>query len=143
MSDWLKTAWAALVNAPRSRSETFDLPHVGVPVTGHGAVGIEFARLMAQTDRRMAEEEGEWVARLRADGVKAAHPDDGWVDRHLNEVYLCYPQFNDGLGIGARLALGWPDRYRIVRVTGSRALTIDPSMIYWRFEVAREGVKSS
>ena len=64
--------------------------------------------------------ERRWVAQLRFAGIKAAHPDDGWVDRKKNEVFLCYPQFNDGLQVGDRLALGSADHHRIVVVTGMR-----------------------
>lgn len=68
-------------------------------------------------DRDMAREEREWIASLRAKGVKAAHPDDGWVDRDVNRVHLCYPQFDDGLEVGDVLALGWPWRAtRLVRI---------------------------
>lgn len=71
-------------------------------------------------DDHTAQREREWIAGLRAQGVKAAHPDDGWVDRERNLVHLAYPQFNDGLGVGDLLALGWSDdRMRIVRVMGT------------------------
>lgn len=56
------------------------------------------------------------VDRLRAAGIKACHPDDGWVRRECptrpeiaGSVYLCYPQFNDGPDIGDTIALGWDD----------------------------------
>ncbi len=65
----------------------------------------------------MESEEKEWIKKLRADGIKASHPDDGWVDRDVNKVFLSYPQFNDGIQIGDRIALGWSWEYRIVRVT--------------------------
>lgn len=76
-------------------------------------------------DQRMRGEESTWVAGLRAQSVKAAHPDDGWVDRDRNRIHLAYPQFNDGLAVGDLLALGWPwraDEVRVVRVTGFSAL---------------------
>lgn len=53
---------------------------------------------------------------LRRNGVKAAHPDDGWVNRERNGVRFCYPQFNDGAGVGDTVALGWPDRHRLVTI---------------------------
>jgi hypothetical protein len=72
------------------------------------------------TWRSRQEEERDWIAGLCAQGIKAAHPDDGWVDREKNRVHLEYPQFGSSrsLQIGDLLALGWPDRTRIVRVTG-------------------------
>ena len=117
-------------------SETFSLPGGGT-VTGNSEVGIRAARGMRDHAEQMAREEAEWVAALRHIGVKAAHPDDGWVNRETNEVYLCYPQFNDGLQAGDRLALGhgWSgEKQRIVTVIGKRALILDPSMIYWKFQ---------
>lgn len=61
----------------------------------------------------------EWIDKLRALGVKAAHPNDGWVDRDLNRVHLTYPHFAGRLEVGDLLALGSPTYgTRIVRVTG-------------------------
>ncbi|MFN9913434.1 MAG: hypothetical protein ACK53L_12660, partial [Pirellulaceae bacterium] len=57
-----------------------------------------------------------WIAKLRNEGIKAAHPDDGWVDRIKNEVQFVYPQFNDGVCVGDRIALGWPTEWRTVTV---------------------------
>ncbi|WP_206687265.1 hypothetical protein, partial [Streptococcus pseudopneumoniae] len=51
--------------------------------------------------------EAQWVADLRAAGYKAAHPNDGWVNRGSMELFLSYPQFNDGAGIGDFVMLGW------------------------------------
>lgn len=64
----------------------------------------------------------DWIAKLRAKGVKAAHPDDGWVDRENSTVCFCYPQFDDGPQVGDRIALGWPDGHRVVIVT---AISVD------------------
>lgn len=91
-------------------------------------------------DRDMARQERDWVADLRARGVKAAHPNDGWVDRDLNRIHLAYPQFSDGLGVGDLLALGWPWREtRIVRITGTseNRLAVDHAgPWYLHFETA-------
>lgn len=88
-------------------------------------------------------EQRQWVADQRALGCKAAHPDDGWVDREANTVGLCYPQFNDGLGVGDVLALGWAGcDVRYVRITGRvpNRLAILPSEGRWTFEpLAEEG----
>jgi hypothetical protein len=78
-------------------------------------------------ERDLVAEERAWIERLRDEGVRAAHPDDGWVNREESYVSLMYPQFNDGLATGSLLALGWPgdnkgvfSGYRIVRVTEIR-----------------------
>jgi hypothetical protein len=63
-----------------------------------------------------------WIADLRERGIKAAHPDDGWVDRNENSILFCYPQFNDGVDVGDFVALGHPDKYRIVQITDFRDL---------------------
>lgn len=61
--------------------------------------------------------EQKWIAELRANGIKAAHPDDGWVDRKENSVLFAYPQFNDGVKAGDLVALGWHfNKTRIVRI---------------------------
>lgn len=62
-------------------------------------------------------EKTDWISNLRAAGIKAAHPDDGWVDRTENRVAFAYPQFDDGADVGDMVALGWPDRFRLVKVT--------------------------
>ena len=90
-------------------------------------------------DDRMHDDKKAWIARLRDHGVKAAHPDDGWVDRERNRVHLCYSDFNDGLQVGDLLALGAPWRdTRIVRIVGSSdnrlAVGIEPRPWYWHFE---------
>ena len=82
-------------------------------------VGALVARVFADRDR----EKREWIARLRVNGVKAAHPDDGWVDRPLfgaKTVHFANPQFCDGLEPGDLVAIGQPcdqdSRHRIVRL---------------------------
>lgn len=96
----------------------------------------------------MDREEREWIESLRAQGVKAAHPDDGWVDRERNAVTFTYPQFNDGAGVGDLIALGWPQhmhkqpQHRIVRLTGSYERGVFMSQRYWAFE-AVDGVADS
>jgi len=74
---------------------------------------------------KIAEERGIdkqlWIKNLRELGIKAAHPDDGWVDREENSVYFAYPYFNDKPKKGDLIVLGWPDnKNRIVRVIESK-----------------------
>ena len=80
----------------------------------------------------------DWTTRLRAMGVKLAHPDDGWVNRERCTFALSwYPQFDDHPEEGDLIAFGSPpyrehyvlryseksgeeyagDGYRICRVT--------------------------
>lgn len=72
-----------------------------------------------QVGAEMAHDQARANAQLRAQGVKAAHPDDGWVDRQCNSVQFVYPAFDDGVQVGDLIALGWPwPGYRLVRVIG-------------------------
>lgn len=57
-----------------------------------------------------------WVSTLRGQGVRAAHPDDGWVNREHNTVAFVFPYFNDGLAPGDMVALGTHAGHRIVRL---------------------------
>ncbi|MBR8182070.1 hypothetical protein KDW54_06615 [Burkholderia ambifaria] len=67
--------------------------------------------------REGENEKRQWIAGLRARGIKAAHPDDGWVDRRLNSVTLIYTDFNDGVNIDDLVALGsYYGSTRIVRI---------------------------
>lgn len=90
------------------------LPYADATVSGdpeHVARAIEI-------DRNLHQEEAAWVADLRCQGVKAAHPDDGWVKRDVNKVHLAYPQFDDAPTVGDLIALGSSRRTtRLVRVT--------------------------
>lgn len=93
-------------------------------VSADGLAWSNDQRLVAtwnQVGRDMAMELAMAIADLRAQGVKAAHPDDGWVDRRRNEVRFVYPAFNDGVQVGDVIALGWPwSGYRLVRVVEVR-----------------------
>ena len=83
--------------------------------------------------REQQREQDRWVEKLRSEGVKAAHPDDGWVDRKENTVNLCYPQFNDGLQVGDVMALGWPDSHRLVKITERIQSRFFDDLVHWRF----------
>lgn len=81
----------------------------------------EFVRIYDDVCRKSEESNAQWITKLRAAGIKAAHPDDGWVDRERNEIHLAYPQFHDGLEVGDLLALGYHFAdTRLVEVTGFR-----------------------
>ena len=78
----------------------------------------------------------KWVDRLRATGFKAAHPNDGWVNRQDNEVHFAYPHFNAGAAIGDLVMLGWPwdkKSWRPVRLIGMRVTSLG-KMVWWQFQ---------
>ena len=81
-------------------------------VHGNHPFADEFRRLCEERQ----DEHDAWVARLRAEGVAAAHPDDGWVDRDVPRVRLVYPAFDDGVKVGSLVALGDSRSHRLVRL---------------------------
>ena len=84
----------------------------GGSVTGPTDI-VAFAE---QAERESAARMRDWVSTLIAQGVKAAHPDDGWVDREANTVTFAYARFDLDPQIGDLIALGDPEKYRLVRV---------------------------
>lgn len=90
-------------------------------------------------ENNMQAEQQAWVEMLRACGVKAAHPDDGWVNRVDNILQPCYPQFDDGVEVGDTIALGWPQwgdktpRHRLVRVVEITRGRLFGTLL-WKFE---------
>ncbi len=106
-------------------------------VTGASA---QHVALYASIANDMEREQDDWIAALRADGVKAAHPDDGWVNRKDNFVQFVYPQFNDGAKAGDLVALGCPQwtskhpQHRVVRLVEFHRNTFGAGS--WKFEPA-------
>lgn len=80
----------------------------------------EIGKSWADICREGQAKQEAWIASLREQGVRAAHPDDGWVNRGKSEVQFVYPQFMDGVNCGSIVAIGWPDRHRLVELTGMR-----------------------
>ncbi|QOV08415.1 hypothetical protein Kirov_216 [Bacillus phage Kirov] len=77
----------------------------------------DFVHAWNNTIDEYNENERQWIADLESQGVKASHPDDGWVDRQKNIVFLCYPQFNNYPEIGDTIALGSAySGHRLVKV---------------------------
>ena len=94
------------------------------------------AHAHAIVDKMKAEEE-QWIEDLRKQGFKAAHPNDGWVDRERKEVHLQYPQFNDGVKQGDRIMLGWasqPDKNVAVVITAIRRSSGFSDMTYYGYK---------
>jgi hypothetical protein len=60
----------------------------------------------------------QWINFLISLGVKAAHPDDGWVNREKNSIKFAYPHFNNNPKVGDVICLGWANhnKNRLVRV---------------------------
>lgn len=98
---------------------------------------MSFYVLYAAIRDNMLRDREAWISALRAAGVKAAHPGDGWVNRKDNEVQFVFPHFNDGATVGDLVALGWPQggdskpRHRIVRLVGVRLTRFGE--LVWKF----------
>lgn len=105
-----------------------------ITISGRTAPGKDFVRLFHALAEKQKETEAAWIAFLRAQDVKAAHPDDGWVDRALNRVILCYPYFIDpALKPDDLIVLGCPDKYRYVRIIGIQKSILFYDMVYYEF----------
>lgn len=77
-----------------------------------------FAQVFARVGKEQHEELLAWIDGLRRLGVKAAHPDDGHVERDRSQKtdfvsFSSYVHFNDGVKMGDLIALGWPNHYRV------------------------------
>ena len=92
----------------------------GAVVTAYGQAGERFLRQLIAINLEMREKKERWIEALQRAGVVAAHPDDGWVDRAKNSMQMVYPHFSGLIEVGSRIALGQPDKYRIVDVTAIR-----------------------
>ncbi|MEO6146544.1 MAG: hypothetical protein ABIT70_05725 [Sulfuriferula sp.] len=96
----------------------------------------QFVAVWHQICDKQAADERELIAGLRKAGFKAAHPNDGWVNRKDCEVYFAYPQFNDGAKGGDLVMLGWPfdkKSWRTVRLVSCRRGFVG-GLEYWLFK---------
>lgn len=77
-----------------------------------------------------------WIQELKSRGIRFAMPDDGWVNREEKCLHFAYPYMSEG-GItkGVIVALGWPDHYRLVKLTGqTRKRYFPPAPLWWYYE---------
>jgi len=101
--------------------------------------GHEFVNTYYDVVAKAKERDKKWIKELRDNGVKACHPNDGWVDRELNRVHFAYPQFNDGVNVGDKIMLGWSfdeKRQRLVEVTDIKTSLL----MYYYFKDVREPI---
>jgi hypothetical protein len=109
--------------------------------TANDADGAAFLAGFVQISRADAASSATWVARLRAQGIAAAHPDDGWVDREQHSVLLINPYYADSLEVGGLLVLGDQRRWRVVRLTRYAAYRWGGGGRWFFEEVADEQVR--
>lgn len=94
-----------------------------------------FFGLFKQLNKERELDLESWKLVLRWAGFKAAHPNDGWVDREKKEIFLAYPHYNDGAEVGDPVMLGQPWRredWRPIRLIEKRVTLFNMTM--WRFE---------
>jgi hypothetical protein len=124
------------------RMNTFTDKKSGIVISSNNSqVGNDFLASFVRASQEYDEKEDEWVKTLRLSGVKAAHPDDGWVNRTKNCFQFSYPQFNDGVSVGDLVALGHHDAYcivRVIEVEKSKFSLTDCDMSEYKFEVVRK-----
>jgi hypothetical protein len=75
-----------------------------------------------------------WINGLRAQGIKAAHPNDGWVDQSAQTMQFVYPQFNDGAGVSDLVMLGrhYEQSNQLIKLTRKRVSTF--GSVSWEFD---------
>ena len=96
---------------------------------------MDFENSVRDIGLKMRAAESAWIKGLREKGVKAAHPDDGWVNRKENTIKFVYPQFFDNPQVGYLVALGWPwEKTRIVRLTEEVETGVYMKMNGFKFE---------
>lgn len=90
----------------------------GITVSHNGSeAGIEFYNGFINAEQTRLQKEAQLKTKLRSMGVKAWHPDDGWVDRQKNSVKFAYPEYEMHIEPGDIICLGWTWKYRLVVVT--------------------------
>jgi len=77
---------------------------------------VSFASILAESERN----EKLWIEKLKSEGYKACHPNDGWVDRKNHTVKFAYPRFNLYPKVGDLIILGdhhYPEENIPVKIT--------------------------
>lgn len=95
-----------------------------------GKLFADFIRFIHNADAKRAA----WIAMLRRSGVRAAHPDDDFVDPAARSFHPQQWEFNDGARIGDVIALGNQNIYRLVRITWQRESLLSADISFWGFE---------
>jgi len=114
---------------------SYDYEHEGLQTNDPNAI-LQWRNILEDSEKK----EKEWIKNLREKGFKAAHPNDGWVDREKNRVHFAYPQFDDNPQVGDLIMLGWDcGMYdRIVRVIKIEDGILGGKYFYFKDEVSVE-----
>lgn len=95
------------------------LPYVALDGTPRDGEAQAFMHRLGQLAVQDKTDAATWHAELRAAGVTAAFPDDAWANGEGGQVLTIFPgnkgpQFIDKVEVGARVAIGRPEKYRLV-----------------------------
>lgn len=80
-----------------------------ITATANDEAGVEFLRGFSEICKEHKQQSEALCKQLQADGVKALHPDDGWVkriDENTIQFRLAYPSFEMFFGVGDKVAFG-------------------------------------
>jgi len=95
----------------------------------------DFASTWAKICIDQRTQKAEFISLMRGNGFKAAHPNDGWVDRQNLTIHMCYPYFDDGIQVGDKIMIAFasdaPEKRRPVLVTG---VSKKPFLLRYDFE---------
>lgn len=111
----------------------------GVLVRSNGSIdGDSFVGLFASISIENEKKDAEWIQFLIDTGVKAAHPNNGWVDREKKIIRLVDPYFKCMLFPGDIIAIGDRDDYKLVKIlweiTSKYVLRYVPTFLYKEIE---------
>lgn len=115
----------------------------GITASSNGSkAGNDFVAQMQRTHEEHLKAMMGWVEYLKSFDIKAAHADDGWVDREKNKIVFSYPDFILPIEVGDHIAIGTPEKWRIVRVIRKEpwkfSLSLDNRPNDYYFEPAPE-----
>lgn len=103
-----------------------------LPSVSDSRIAMEFYKSYNESVTQNKINTRKWIEDLMLKGIRASHPDDGWVNRQINEVQLCYPDFNMGLQEGDKIALGTYREYRVVTIQSIRK-SFCGGLTYYKF----------
>lgn len=115
-------------------------PNTGIEARASDEVGARFVAGLSAADAEYRRRLAGWEEEIVGRGIQIAHPDDGWVDRARGTVLFAYPTFQQAAPApGVRVALGTPDRWRLVELTHRVPQAVSLGSDRWAFteEVVR------
>lgn len=86
---------------------------------------INLVNIWNEITKERERKRRDFIIQLKKQGIKALHPNDGWVDRENNIINFCYPDFIQELRVGDKIALGDYENYSIKTI-----VEIIPNRIY-------------